>query len=36
MLLETVTELRPSIETAVRDAVARAVAAEVARQRSGK
>ncbi|HEX5638343.1 MAG TPA: hypothetical protein VFX81_00955 [Burkholderiaceae bacterium] len=36
MLLATVAELRPSIETAVRDAVARAVAAEVARQRSGK
>jgi hypothetical protein len=36
MLLATVTELRPSIEAAVRDAVARAVAAEVARQRSGK
>lgn len=36
MLLATVTELRPSIEAAVRDAVARAVAAEAARQRSGK
>lgn len=36
MLLATVTELRPSIEAAVRDAVAQAVAAEVARQRSGK
>ena len=36
MLLATVTELRPSIEAAVRDAVAHAVAAEVARQRSGK
>jgi hypothetical protein len=33
MLLATVTELRPSIEAAVRDVIARAVAAEVARQR---
>ena len=36
MLLATVGEMRPSIETAVRDAVARAVASEVARQRSGQ
>jgi hypothetical protein len=35
MLLATVTELRPSIEAAVREAVTRAVAAEIARQRSG-
>ena len=34
MLLATVTELRPSIEAAVRESVTRAVAAEVARQRS--
>ena len=33
MLLATVTELRPSIEAAVRESVTRAVAAEVARQR---
>jgi hypothetical protein len=33
MLLATVTELRPSIEAAVRDAVTRAVSAEVERQR---
>jgi hypothetical protein len=36
MLLATVAELRPSIEAAVRDAVSRAIAAEIARQRSGK
>jgi hypothetical protein len=34
MLLATVTELRPAIEAAVRESVARVVAAEVARQRS--
>lgn len=36
ILLATVTELRPSIEAAVRDAVSRAVAAEIARQRPDK
>ncbi|MGZ8253700.1 MAG: hypothetical protein ACXW2G_08075 [Burkholderiaceae bacterium] len=36
MLLATVAELRPSIDTAVGDAVARAIAAEVERQRSGR
>lgn len=35
MLLATVTELRPSIEAAVRESVARVVAAEVARRRAG-
>lgn len=36
MLLATVTELRPSIEAAVREAVARAVEAEIARQRAAR
>lgn len=36
ILLATVTELRPSIEAAVRDAASRAVAAEIARQRPDK
>jgi len=34
MLIATVTELRPSIEAAVRESVTRAVADEIARQRS--
>jgi hypothetical protein len=36
MLLATITELRPAIDAAIRDVVERAVAAEMARQRTPK